>query len=311
MRPRVLDDMNQTAGRSHPPFGEGTRVLDFSAVAPSARLGRDCQIGTHVSIGAGVVVGDRVVIRDGAHVDEDVRIESDVTVGVGATIVAASASTQMKRGHSTLRTGCSVGANATVAGGVTIGSRAVVSDGAVVTKSVPPNAIVAGNPAQIVGYVETPSRPALPASALPGIHATSVNGVTVHHMASVDDLRGNLTVGELGRDVPFNVLRYFLVYGVPNEEVRGEHAHLNCHQFLVAASGSIRVVADDGHRREEFLLDRPNVGLHLPPRTWGIQYGYSAGAVLLVLASEHYDPADYIRDYDEFLKVAGAGAGTF
>jgi UDP-2-acetamido-3-amino-2,3-dideoxy-glucuronate N-acetyltransferase len=136
------------------------------------------------------------------------------------------------------------------------------------------------------------------------IHASSVRGVNLHHMHHVEDQRGNLSVGELGRDVPFEVKRYFLVYDVPNAKVRGEHAHRQCHQFLIAVKGTIHVVADDGARHEEFVLDRPSLGLHLPPMTWGIQYGYSADAVLLVLASEHYDPADYIRDYGRFLALA-------
>lgn len=105
---------------------------------------------------------------------------------------------------------------------------------------------------------------------------------------------------EIGRELPFMVQRSFLVYNVPNAEIRGEHAHRRCAQFLIAVKGSIHVVADDGARREEFCLDHPRLGLYLPPMTWGIQYRYSEGAVLMVLASEPYDPADYIRDYAEF-----------
>jgi len=130
-----------------------------------------------------------------------------------------------------------------------------------------------------------------------------VLGVTLHQMAEVEDLRGNLSVGELGRDVPFEVKRYFLVYDVPNMEIRGEHAHVRCHQFLIAVKGSLHVVVDDGRSREEILLDSPSLGLHLPPLTWGIQYRYSADAVLLVLASHHYDASDYIRDHDQFLAL--------
>ena len=127
-----------------------------------------------------------------------------------------------------------------------------------------------------------------------------MRGVTLHHMREVEDMRGNLSVAELGREVPFDVKRYFLVYGVPNMEIRGEHAHLQCHQFLIAVKGSLHVVADDGRQREEIVLDRPSLGLHLPPMTWGMQYRYSADAVLLVLASHHYDAADYVRDHDQF-----------
>lgn len=94
-----------------------------------------------------------------------------------------------------------------------------------------------------------------------------------------------------------------MVFGVPNAEIRGEHAHRTCHQFLICAHGSCAVVADDGHVREEFLLDDPSLGLHLPPLTWGIQYKYSADAVLLVFASEYYDAGEYIRDYGEFLQL--------
>lgn len=139
------------------------------------------------------------------------------------------------------------------------------------------------------------------------IHSTSVRGVNLHQMREVEDIRGNLSVGELGHDVPFEVRRYFLVYDVPNARIRGEHAHFRCHQFLVAVKGMLHVIADDGRQREEFVLDRPSLGLHLPPMTWSVQYGYSADAVLLVLASEHYEAGDYIREYRRFLELAAPG----
>lgn len=118
------------------------------------------------------------------------------------------------------------------------------------------------------------------------------------------DHRGNLTAGEFGKDIPFAVQRYFMIYQVPLVEARGEHAHKACHQFLVCARGRISVTADDGTQRDDFLLDRPDIGLHLPPMTWGIQHTYSPDAVLLVFASEHYDADDYIRDYATFVDLA-------
>lgn len=121
------------------------------------------------------------------------------------------------------------------------------------------------------------------------------------------DPRGNLTASEFGRSIPFEVKRFFMVYQVPLVEVRGEHAHRVCHQFLICARGRISVIADDGRTKDEFVLDRPDTGLHLPPMTWGIQYKYSPDALLLVFASHYYDADDYIRDYDEFLALAGAG----
>lgn len=122
----------------------------------------------------------------------------------------------------------------------------------------------------------------------------------LHTLKEVTDIRGSLSAGEFERTVPFKTERYFLVYDVPTAETRGEHAHRECHQFLVAVKGSVHVVADDGVNREEFVLDKPNKGIHLPPMTWGIQYRYSQDAVLMVFASHYYDADDYIRNYDDF-----------
>lgn len=120
----------------------------------------------------------------------------------------------------------------------------------------------------------------------------------------INDARGNLTVGEFERHIPFSPKRYFMVYQVPLIDSRGEHAHRKCHQFLICARGRITVVGDDGAHRGEHVLDRPNLGFYMPPMTWGAQYNYSPDAVLLVFASHYYDAADYIRDYDEFLSLA-------
>jgi hypothetical protein len=115
-------------------------------------------------------------------------------------------------------------------------------------------------------------------------------------------LRGSLAAGEIGRHIPFDIRRFFWVYKVPSQEVRGEHAHRTLHQFLVCICGRCSVFADDGGNRQEFLLDDPTIGLHLPPLVWAVQYKFSPDAVLLVAGSERYDPADYIRDYSEFLR---------
>ena len=120
------------------------------------------------------------------------------------------------------------------------------------------------------------------------------------------DERGNLTVGEFDRHIPFLPKRYFMVYQVPLVESRGEHAHRECHQFLICARGRMTVAGDDGTRRQEYVLDRPDLGFYMPPMTWGAQYNYSPDAVLLVFASHYYDAADYIREYDEFITLAGA-----
>jgi UDP-2-acetamido-3-amino-2,3-dideoxy-glucuronate N-acetyltransferase len=120
-------------------------------------------------------------------------------------------------------------------------------------------------------------------------------------LPKIIDPRGNLTVGEFGRSIPFNVKRYFIVYQVPLVETRGEHAHRKTHQLLICVRGSISVIGDDGRNRHEFRLERPEQAFYIPPMVWGTQYKYSSDAVLLVFASEFYDPADYIRNYAEFL----------
>jgi len=121
-------------------------------------------------------------------------------------------------------------------------------------------------------------------------------------LATIADPRGNLIVAELAKQLPFVVKRIFMINDVPNGQMRGEHAHKKCHQFLIATTGSVNVVLDDGTARREYVLSDPSIGLHIQPGIWGIQYKYTEQAVLLVLASHEYDPSDYIRDYDAFLQ---------
>jgi UDP-2-acetamido-3-amino-2,3-dideoxy-glucuronate N-acetyltransferase len=121
----------------------------------------------------------------------------------------------------------------------------------------------------------------------------------------IRDPRGNISVGEFGREIPFEPKRYFLIFQVPLNDVRGEHAHKVCHQFLLCLRGSVTALVDDGVNRASFKLDRPNMGLYMPPMTWGTQCEYSPDALLLVYASHYYDAEDYIRNYEEFLALAG------
>lgn len=139
-----------------------------------------------------------------------------------------------------------------------------------------------------------------------GAMATRVAGVVFHRLPHFADFRGLLSVAEAGDQIPFEVKRFFLVSGVSGAEIRGEHAHRSLRQFLVCVHGSCEVIADDGATRQSFLLDDPSLALLLPSMVWGIQHRFTTDAVLLVLASEKYDPADYIRDYDEFLQLVKA-----
>jgi UDP-2-acetamido-3-amino-2,3-dideoxy-glucuronate N-acetyltransferase len=283
-----------------PHIGLGSNVCAFAHVLSTARVGENCKISANTFVDNQVTLGNRVTVLPGARLFAGTQLHDDVHVGPNVCIAHAPCVASIPA-STHVRSGVELGANAVIAPGITIGVQAKVLAGAVVTRSVPPHAIVSGNPAQIVGYVgATTTQPSKVPPSLEKRTGT-VGAVNLHCLSEVEDMRGNLSVGEIGKDVPFSVKRYFLVYEVPNSEVRGEHAHKECHQFLIAVKGSVKVVVDDGCSREEFTLNRRNFGLHLPPMIWGIQYGYSADAVLLVLASHHYDANDYIRDYEQFL----------
>jgi hypothetical protein len=115
------------------------------------------------------------------------------------------------------------------------------------------------------------------------------------------DQKGNLTVVENNKNLPFEVERIFYLYDIPGGESRGAHAHKQCHQFLVAASGAFEVVLDDGRVKRTVLLNRPYFGLYIPPGVWAFEQGFSSGSICLVMASHKYDESDYIKDYDEYL----------
>lgn len=121
-------------------------------------------------------------------------------------------------------------------------------------------------------------------------------------LPKIVDPRGNLTFAEELGNVPFEVKRVYWTYDVPGGESRGGHAHRQLMQLLVALSGSFTVTLDDGEKKEAFHLNHPWQGLLIDTMVWRTLEDFSSGAVCLVLASEHYDEADYIRDYEEFLK---------
>lgn len=290
-------------------IGKNSRVWAFAHILPGACLGSECNVCDNVFIENDVLIGDRVTLKCGVQVWDGITIEDDVFVGPNASftndLFPRSKQHLQSYPRTVIKRGASLGANCTILPGITIGINAMVGAGAVVTRSVPPNAIVVGNPAKIVGYINaksaSPSTEDHPPGPRPSMTATGVDHVTLHTMNEVSDIRGSLSAGEFARSVPFKSKRYFLVYDVPTAETRGEHAHYVCHQFLVAVKGTVHVVADDGVNRQEFVLNRPNIGIYLPPMTWGIQYRYSSDAILLVFASHYYDAGDYIRNYEDFL----------
>ncbi len=245
-----------------------------------------------------------------AFVEEGVLVDASAVIGPGAVVLRGVAGVTTRIDAKVV-----VGANATVLGGVQLAEGCVVEPGAVIRQDVPPRVVVGGNPAAIVGYAQA----GISAEAGNGdrsgigIQRETVagklltNGARLIELPQVRDLRGSLSVGEAPKQLPFVPHRYFLVFDVPSAEVRGEHAHHACHQFLVCVAGQCSAVVDDGAERHEVCLHRKNLGLYMPPMTWGVQYKYSSDAVLMVLASRAYDPADYIRDYSEFLKLVRGG----
>ena len=299
--------------------GPGTRIWAFAHVLDGARIGQDCNICDHTFIEGGAVVGDRVTLKCGVQLWDGVTLEDDVFVGPNVTFTNDPFPRSKKRplqyARTVVRNGASIGANATILPGVTIGTRAMVGAGAVVTRDVPPLSIVVGNPAVVTGYVgrlaeggEARLKPRAPLSheIRPGQRVSSMplaGGATLLQLPRISDARGNLSFGEVQQSLPFTPARYFLVFGVPSREVRGEHAHRELHQFLIAVHGSCAVRLFDGTNSEEVTLDRPELGLHVPPMIWTTEYKYSPDAVLLVLASDVYRESDYIRSSDEYLQV--------
>ncbi len=293
-------------------IGDDTRIWSCTHILSGARIGADCNICDHVFIENDVIVGDRVTIKCGVQLRDGMRIEDDVFIGPNVTFVNDNFPRSKEYRDRVLKTivrkRASIGANATILAGLTIGQGAMVGAGAVVTKDVPPNAVVAGTPALIKRYVDSLEH-AKVNDAESSVDQTRqnpgsrVSGVAIIDLPLIKDMRGSLSFAEYGRILPFIPKRYFIVFDVPSTDVRGEHAHRTLHQLLVCVKGSCSVVVDDGRYREEILLDRPTRGIHVPPLIWCIQYKYSPDAVLLGLASDVYNADDYIRDYDTFLEV--------
>ena len=130
---------------------------------------------------------------------------------------------------------------------------------------------------------------------------TTVFECNILHFKQIGDRKGHITSINNNKEVPFSIERIFYLYDIPGGESRGAHAHRNCHQFLVAASGSFEVLLDDGKTKRQVMLNRPDIGLHIPPGIWASELNFSSGSICLVLASHKYDEKDYLRSYDEFL----------
>ena len=130
---------------------------------------------------------------------------------------------------------------------------------------------------------------------------TTIHDISLIKIPVVEDLSGNLAF--IQDDIlPFEFKRVYYLFDVPSSAFRGGHSHIEQHEVLIALSGSFEVTLNDGTNKKSYLLNKPNIGLHLPKGIWRELENFSSGAVCLVLASDVFEESDYIRDYDVFLK---------
>ncbi len=135
---------------------------------------------------------------------------------------------------------------------------------------------------------------------------TALSKCAIVELPKIYDIRGSLTFAEGNPQLPFDIRRIYYLYDVPGGAVRAGHAHLELQQCLIAVAGSFDVTLDDAFERRRFTLNRPSQALLIPPMLWRDLGNFSSGSVCLALASEYYDEADYVRDYDQFLRLAGS-----
>lgn len=129
-----------------------------------------------------------------------------------------------------------------------------------------------------------------------------VSDCSLIELPKIENRSGNLTSIQNSIEIPFDVKRIFYLYDIPGGKDRGAHAHIECHQFLIAGSGSFDVLLDDGKSKNLVTLNQPYKGLHIPPGIWASEINFSSGSICLVLASHKYQESDYIRCYKEFLE---------
>ena len=136
------------------------------------------------------------------------------------------------------------------------------------------------------------------------LETCKIEAVRLYELPLIQDPRGSLSYAQYDESLPFLPRRYFIVFAVGDGQIRGNHAHRTVHQLLICVKGSFRVLLDDGKTRDQVLLDRPELALYIPSKIWATQEQFSSDGVLSVLASEAYDPDEYIKDYDEFLRLS-------
>ena len=127
----------------------------------------------------------------------------------------------------------------------------------------------------------------------------------IYTLPQISAVSGRISTIQNGLEIPFDIKRVFYLYDIPAGQERGAHAHIECHQFLIAASGSFEIIVEDGRFKKALFLNQPFMGLHIPPGIWAHEQNFSSGSICLVMTSHTYDENDYIRSYEKYLKYRG------
>ncbi len=251
-------------------------------------------------------IAHSAIVAEDAVLLGNVTVREGATISNGAIVGALSSHDASNIGTVTIGEGVFIGARSIIGAGVSIGSGTVVRPGTVLFSDAPPMTVVAGNPGYVVGYVSSPLGPisTVEISTLEEGHSDWVpEGVELVRFPRITDLRGALTICEHA-DFPFEPVRSFFVSDVAPGLFRGAHAHKECTQLLLCVQGSVSCMLDDRTRAVGVRLNRPDIGLLVPPMVWAMQYQFAPSTVLAVYASHRYDRNDYIDLYDDFIGLS-------
>ena len=300
-------------------IGARTRIWAFAHILHGAKIGEDCNICDGVFVEGKVVIGDRVTVKCGVQLWDGVVLEDDVFVGPNATFTndhfPRSRVYPSEYPKTTVHQGASIGANATILPGITVGKRAMVGAGAVVTRSVPAGAVVLGNPARILRYISAALGDREPVSEmqLPERPFELIPGAVVSEICRFEDLAGETVGAHFAKEVPFVPAKYSVYLPTEGSRPRNALALRRGSQFMVCVRGRCKALLDDGVQRGSLALDRPSLGLLVPPLVWCVQHQFSPDAALLVFSSLPDDPDVRIGDYNDFLRaltLAGQHPGS-
>ncbi|WP_369415280.1 WxcM-like domain-containing protein [Erwinia persicina] len=292
-------------------IGDNTRVWAFAHILQGAKIGSECNVCDNVFIENDVVIGNRVTLKCGVQVWDGITIEDDVFVGPNVTFT----NDKFPRSkvypdafpRTLIRSGASLGANSTILPGITIGANAMVGAGAVVTRDVPDNAIVVGNPAKIVNYVNKAKEPSSPLKfetiefGNKSVIGSSVIGVEIHSLNNKFEANCVSLSADIENIVPFSPKKINLKSGVVSPDLIEESACLHGYRFFVLLKGSVHVAVESGRASQMLIMETLN-GLYLPPMIWCKFTDFSPDAILISFISENRED-DLISSYAQYKKM--------